>query len=164
MPDYISAEGYRKLTDEYDWLYREERPRITAEVAYAASLGDRSENAEYIYGKKRLREIDRRMRYLRIRIESVEVVRPLDLAGAKARFGARVRVADEDGLEATYVLVGVDEADVRAGRISYQSPIGKALVGKSEGDEAWIHAPSGRRSVEILEVSYDPEPEPEPRS
>jgi transcription elongation factor GreB len=159
MPDYISAAGYRALTDEYDWLFKTERPRITAEVAYAASLGDRSENAEYIYGKKRLREIDRRMRYLRNRIESVEVVRPQDVAGSRIRFGATVVVEDQEGEEATYVLVGVDEADVKAGRISYRSPIGRALIGREEGDEAVIHAPGGRRSVEILEVRYEPEPE-----
>ena len=157
MPDYISAEGYRKLTEEYDWLFKKERPHITAEVAYAASLGDRSENAEYIYGKKRLREIDSRMRYLRNRIESVEVVRPADVAGAKVRFGARVVVEDHEGVEATYVLVGVDETDVKAGRISYRSPIGRALIGKEEGDEAIIRAPNGQRTVEIIEVAYDPE-------
>ncbi len=154
MPDYITAAGYQALTDEYDWLFKTERPRITAEVAYAASLGDRSENAEYIYGKKRLREIDRRMRYLRNRIESSEIVDPQDVAGDKIRFGARVVVEDEEGVESTYVLVGVDEADVKAGRISYKSPIGRALIGKEEGDEALIRAPNGRRTVEILEVDY----------
>lgn len=158
MPDYITAKGYRTLTEEYDWLFKTERPRVTAEVAYAASLGDRSENAEYIYGKKRLREIDRRMRYLRNRIESTEIVRPQDVAGDKIRFGARVVVEDEDGAEATYVLVGVDEADVKRGRISYKSPIGRALIGKEEGEEALIHAPSGQRRVEILEVDYPDEP------
>jgi transcription elongation factor GreB len=156
LPDYISASGYRRLTDEYDWLFKTERPRITAEVAYAASLGDRSENAEYIYGKKRLREIDRRMRYLRNRIESVEVIDPQDIAGSRARFGATVVVEDEDGIEATYLLVGVDEADVKAGRISYRSPLGRALIGKEEGDEAVIRAPNGQRRVEVLEVRYDP--------
>jgi transcription elongation factor GreB len=156
VPDYITAKGYRTLTEEYDWLFKTERPRVTAEVAYAASLGDRSENAEYIYGKKRLREIDRRMRYLRNRIESVEVVDPADVAGSRVRFGATVLVEDEDGAELRYTLVGVDEADVKAGRISYRSPIGRALIGKEEGDEALIHAPNGTRKVEVLEVSFEP--------
>ena len=155
MPDYITAAGYKALTDEYDWLYRSERPRITAEVAYAASLGDRSENAEYIYGKKRLREIDRRMRYLRNRIESVEVVRPKDVAGDKVRFGASVVVEDQDGVETTFTLVGIDEADIKLGTISYRSPVGRALIGKEEGDEAVIHAPNGKRSIEIVSVRYD---------
>ena len=155
MPDYITADGYKTLTNEYDWLYRTERPRITAEVAYAASLGDRSENAEYIYGKKRLREIDRRMRYLRNRIESVEVVNPRDVAGAKVRFGATVVVVDEQGEELTFTLLGVDEADIKLGTISYRSPVGRALIGKEEGDEAIIHAPNGKRTVEIVEVRYD---------
>ncbi len=158
MPDYITAAGYKALTDEYDWLYRTERPRITAEVAYAASLGDRSENAEYIYGKKRLREIDRRMRYLRNRIESVEVVRPRDVAGPRVRFGATVVVEDEDGVESTFTLIGVDEADIKQGSISYRSPVGRALIGKEAGEEAVIHAPNGKRTVEIIEVRYDDEP------
>jgi transcription elongation factor GreB len=158
LPDYITAAGYKALTDEYDWLYRTERPRITAEVAYAASLGDRSENAEYIYGKKRLREIDRRMRYLRNRIESVEVVRPRDVAGPRVRFGATVVVEDEDGVESTFTLIGVDEADIKQGSISYRSPVGRALIGKEAGEEAVIHAPNGKRTVEIIEVRYDDEP------
>jgi len=154
MPDYITATGYRGLTDEYDWLFKSERPRITAEVAYAASLGDRSENASYIYGKKRLREIDRRMRFLRNRIESVEVVDSQDIAGPRVRFGARVLVADDEGVETTYLLVGVDETDVKQGRISYKAPIGRAFIGKEAGDEALIRAPGGQRTVEILEVDY----------
>jgi transcription elongation factor GreB len=158
VPEYITAAGYRTLIDEYDWLFKTERPRITAEVSYAASLGDRSENAEYIYGKKRLREIDRRMRYLRNRIESVEVVRLADVAGALVRFGATVVVEADDGTEATYTLVGVDEADVKAGRISYRSPIGRALIGKEEGDQALVHAPNGRHTLEILDISYADEP------
>lgn len=156
MPEYITQAGYDTLVTEYEWLLKSERPRITAEVAYAASLGDRSENASYIYGKKRLREIDRRLRYLRTRIESVEVVKPTDVAGDRIRFGARVTVLDEHEVEQVYRLVGVDEADVKAGRISYRSPLGKALIGKEEGDEAIIRAPGGQRIMEILAFDYEP--------
>ncbi len=159
MPDYITRGGYHKLVQEFEWLLKEERPRITREVAYAASLGDRSENASYIYGKKRLREIDRRLRFLRNRIESVEVVTPEDVASDRIRFGARVVVEDGQGEQHTYTLVGVDEANVKAGRVNYSSPLGRALIGKEEGDEAVIQAPGGKRTLEILEFDYEPDDE-----
>jgi transcription elongation factor GreB len=154
MPDYITPEGYRRLTCEYDALLKVERPRITAEVAYAASLGDRSENAEYIYGKKRLREIDGRLRYLMKRLESVEVVDPRQVATDRVRFGAIVVVEDDDGSEQTYRIVGEDETDPRQGWVSYKSPLGAALLGRGEGDEARVDAPGGRRTVVVVSIRY----------
>ena len=155
MPNYITPAGYRRMTEEYDHLLKVERPKTTAEVAYAASLGDRSENAEYLYGKKRLREIDRRLRFLRRRIESVEVVDPVAIASQQVRFGATVEVEDEEGQPLTYRIVGEDELDVKAGRISYKSPLGRALLGKEEGDEARFKTPKGTRELVILAVRYE---------
>jgi transcription elongation factor GreB len=153
MPDYITPAGYKRLREEYDWLLKTERPRITAEVAYAASLGDRSENAEYIFGKKRLREIDSRLRFLQKRLEAVEVVDPTLLSGTRVRFGAIVDVEDEDCTR-TFVIVGEDEVDVKAGRISYKSPLGHALLGREEGDDVAFQAPGGRRTLSISNVRF----------
>jgi len=155
MPSYITPRGYARIVEEYDTLLKVERPKMTAEVAYAASLGDRSENAEYIYGKKRLREIDKRLRYLSKRIESIEVVDPAELVGDVVRFSATVVLEDEAGEEQTLQIVGEDEIDVPSGRISYKSPIGRALVGKEEGDEVVIHTPGGKRKKVIVEVRYE---------
>ena len=155
MPVYITPQGHQALLDEYEFLMKSERPRITREVQYAASLGDRSENAEYQYGKKRLREIDRRLRYLQKRLEGVEVVDPAQYHGtAVVRFGATVTVEDEDGAEKTYEIVGKDEIDANSGRISYLSPLGRALIGCEEGDEVSFTAPGGRRTLALVEVSY----------
>ena len=139
MPDYITPEGHHTLVEEYDFLMKKERPEVTRQVARAAAMGDRSENAEYIYGKKRLREIDRRMRYLQKRLEGVQVVDPAQFEGGVVRFGAWVTTANEDGEEVLYRVVGKDEIDAAKGLISYQSPIGRALVGRREGDDDEIH-------------------------
>ena len=155
MPSYITPGGYKRIVDEYDNLMKVERPHMTREVAYAASLGDRSENAEYIYGKKKLREIDKRLRYLSKRLESIEVVDPSDLIGDDViRFSATVVLEDEDGKEQTVQIVGEDEIDIRNGRISYKSPIGRALIGKEDGDEVVISTPGGKRTKVIVEVRY----------
>ena len=154
----ITKRGLAKILSELQWLQKEERPRITAEVSYAASLGDRSENAEYIYGKKRLREIDRRMRYLIGRLDNIVEVDPAAQAaraGDKVLFGATVVIADEHGNEKTWRLFGEDEVDVEAGILSWKSPIGRALLNKEEGDEVTYQAPGGARTVEIVEVRYD---------
>lgn len=156
MPNYMTPEGYRRIVAEYEHLLKSERPRITAEVAYAASLGDRSENAEYIYGKKRLREIDRRLGFLKGRLESVEVVDPATLKGGRVRFGATVTVEDDDGAEQTWAIVGEDESEPKRGRISYKSPIGRALVGKEEGDEVTVTTPRGPRGMVITRVRFVP--------
>lgn len=154
MPDYITPEGYAHICAEFDQLLREERPRITAEVAYAASLGDRSENAEYIYGKKRLREIDSRLRFLQKRLECLEVVDPLTLAGARIRFGAQVDIEDDQGNARSYVIVGEDEIDVKTGRISYKSPLGRALLGHEQGEEIAFNTPGGRRTLCVVSIRY----------
>lgn len=156
----ITRRGLAKILSEIAWLQKVERPRITAEVSWAASLGDRSENAEYIYGKKRLREIDRRMRYLIGRLDHVVEVDPAaqaQRAGDSIAFGATVEIALEDGTERTYRLFGEDEVDVERGILSWKSPIARALLGKEEGDEVTYQAPGGPRSLEVLAVRYEPQ-------
>jgi len=154
MPEYITPEGHKALVEEYDFLFRSERPEVTRQVSRAAAMGDRSENAEYIYGKKRLREIDRRMRYLQKRLEGVQVIDPAEFQGPVIRFGAFVLVEDETGEENTYRIVGRDEIDAKKGQISYHSPIGRALVGKQEGDTVKLKTPTGAKVLEVVEVRY----------
>ena len=154
-PNYITLNGLERIQRELLWLEKEERPRVVAEVAYAASLGDRSENAEYIYGKKRLRKIDGRRRYL---IKRLEIARPIDtsmISGSSIRFGAVVVLEDEEGEQRTWRLYGEDEVDIASGVLSWKSPIGRALMGREEGDVAVFHAPGGRREVEIVSVAYE---------
>ena len=151
---YITPDGARRLQDEYQRLWTEERPRVTREVAEAAAQGDRSENAEYIYGKKRLREIDARLEFLNRRLEELELVEPRDRGDGVIYFGAWVRISDGGGAEIEYQIVGPDEFDVDAGRISMDSPVGRALIGRREGDEVTIHRPKGEAVFEILEVRY----------
>ncbi|MBN2801296.1 MAG: transcription elongation factor GreB [Deltaproteobacteria bacterium] len=154
-PDYITRRGMETLRAELTWLHMVERPRITAEVSYAASLGDRSENAEYIYGKKRLREIDRRMGYLAHRLSNIQVVETGTLSGDRVRFGATVVVEDEGGDVATWHIYGVDEVNVGQGIISLRSPLGAALLGHEEGETVRFKAPQGDRELEILEVRFE---------
>lgn len=152
--NYISPAGHKKLVDELDQLLRVERPEVTKLVQWAASNGDRSENADYLYGKRRLREIDRRVRFLGQRLDAAVVVDASKNETGKIQFGATVELTDEDGNERRYTIVGVDEVDTSRGRISWQSPVGKALLGKEEGDEVIIRAPSGEISYEVVSVSY----------
>src|SRR5512139_890555 len=153
--NYITPAGYRRLKDELDQLWKEERPALVQTIAWAASNGDRSENGDYIYGKKRLREIDRRIRFLAKRLEHAEVVDPARReATDQVFFGATVTVADEDGREATYAIVGIDEADAGRGRIAWISPMARALLRAREGDTVSVQTPDGRREVEIVEVRY----------
>lgn len=154
-PNYITPRGMKKLTDELLQLGNVERPRVVQEVSDAAAQGDRSENAEYIYGKKRLREIDRRMRFLRKRIEAAVVVDPTIDRGDRVYFGATVVVADERGTESTYQLVGEDEVDADEARISWRSPVGTALLRKSCDDEVAVKTPGGVRRLTIVEVRYE---------
>ena len=135
-------------------LLHKERPRITAEVSYAASLGDRSENSEYIYGKQRLREIDRRLGFLEKRLNATEVVDPSKFTGNTVLFGATVEIEDEDGQVQVWTVLGEDEVDTEKRRISYVSPLGKALMGKKVEDVVGFDTPRGRREVTILSVSY----------
>jgi transcription elongation factor GreB len=155
---YITAEGFRRLERELEELWRVERPRVTREVAAAAALGDRSENAEYIYGKRRLREIDRRIRFLSKRLDELTVVTPKPEQAGRAWFGARVTVEDADGRRTSYQIVGPDESDPGQGRISLESPLGRALLGREEGDEVVVERPRGRVTLAVLAVRYDEEP------
>jgi len=131
-----------------------ERPRVTREVSAAAAQGDRSENAEYIYGKKRLREIDARLEFLSQRLDALQVVEPADRGDGVVRFGASVQLQRADGSELEYRIVGPDEFDVRAGRISMDSPVGRALLGSREGDSVRVERPNGEIVLEILAVRY----------
>jgi len=156
-PNYMTLMGLERIRRELQWLEKVERPRVVAEVAWAASLGDRSENAEYIYGKKRLRQIDSRRRFL---IKRLEIARPVDLSlmsGDRVKFGATVVVADEEGVETTWRLYGEDEVDVAGGILSWRSPLGRALMNKEEGDEVTFVAPGGKRTLELLELRFEPQ-------
>lgn len=153
-PNYITPEGARKLSEELAQLRSVERPKVVQEVADAAAQGDRSENAEYIYGKKRLREIDRRMHYLTKRLESAVVVDPTIERGEKIFFGATVELEDETGARRVYRIVGEDEINSNAGDISWRSPIGRALIGRRVGDEITVRRPAGDVELEIITVRY----------
>ena len=154
--NYITPAGHARLKDELEHLVKRERPHVVEIVAWAASNGDRSENGDYIYGKRRLREIDRRIRFLTKRLDIAEVVDPLRQGeNDQIFFGARVTVADADGVENTYAIVGVDEADVSKGRISWISPLARALIKAREGDSIRFQSPVGIREIDILEVRYE---------
>ena len=153
-PRYITPQGFRRLADEHGRIWSELRPRIVAEVEAAAALGDRSENAEYIYGKRKLRELDRRLRFLSTLLDDLTVVEPQPHPSGKAYFGAWVTVEGDDGAERVYRLVGPDETDGAAGAISVEAPLGRALLGKSEGDVARVQRPSGAAEVTVLQVSW----------
>ena len=152
--NYISPHGLMRLKQELRVLKFEERPAVTRTVSWAAENGDRSENADYTYGKKRLREIDRRIRFLSKRIESAEVIDPLSIKSSKIQFGATVTVMNEKSEERTYTIVGVDEIDLQQGRISWLSPLAAALIKAEIGDVVIFRAPGGRQELEILGVVY----------
>src|SRR5688572_14983243 len=152
MPTYLTPEGAKKLQDELAALLHVERPKVVQEVADAAAQGDRSENAEYIYGKKRLREIDRRIRSLTQRLESAVVVKPDEQAGDVVRFGATVEIVDENGQRSTYVLLGPEEADPALGRLSFKSPLGQSLMRRRAGDVVLVKRPAGEIEIEIVSV------------
>jgi len=155
VKNYITPGGYRKLQEELDHLWKVERPALVKTITWAASNGDRSENGDYIYGKKRLREIDRRVRFLRKRLELAEVVDPATRGGCdQVFFGATVTVCDSSGYENTYSIVGVDEADVTNGRISWVSPLARALLKLNEGDVAKLQTPTGINELEVVSVIY----------
>jgi transcription elongation factor GreB len=151
---YLTRAGAERMHAELLRLLNTERPRVTAEVSAAAAQGDRSENAEYIYGKKRLREIDRRLNYLAKRLDSAVLVDPKGQRGDKVFFGATVELLDESGARSTYVIVGEDETDSASGRISWRSPVGRALLGKRAGDVVVVRRPAGEVELEVLSVRY----------
>lgn len=158
--EYITPEGFRRLEEELDQLFRGERRKVTAEVAAAAALGDRSENAEYIYGKKRLREIDRRIRFLSKRLDELEIVDRPPEDRERVFFGAWVTVEEEGGdaerpRQQIYRIVGPDESDAGRGSISLGSPLGRALLGSRVGDEREVTLPKGRRVFSILAIRYE---------
>jgi len=151
--NYITPSGYARLEAELRKLVEVERPEVVKTVAWAASLGDRSENADYLYGKRRLREIDRRVRFLIKRLESAEVVNSSGRDTDQVFFGATVRIKGRDG-EKELTIVGVDEVDPAHGRVSWVSPVAKALIKAREGDVVTLRSPAGEEQLEILEVTY----------
>jgi len=158
-PIPITRAGAERLQAEVTRLRREERPRIVEEVSAAAAQGDRSENAEYIYGKKKLREIDRRLGFLLDRLERAQVVDPAAPVGGKVAFGHWVTVEDEDGRRASYRLVGEDELDLENREISWKSPLGRAVIGKKVGDVVTVQKPAGPSDVAIVAAcAARPEP------
>ncbi|HET9762548.1 MAG TPA: transcription elongation factor GreB [Casimicrobiaceae bacterium] len=158
--NYMTPGGFARLKAELARLVEKERPEVVAAVAWAASNGDRSENADYIYGKKRLREIDRRIRFLVGRLDRAEVVDPVSRREAEnadqVYFGATVTVCDSRGDERTLSIVGVDEIDTARGYISWMSPLARALIKAREGDTVTLHSPGGVELLEIVEVRYEP--------
>jgi len=153
--NYITPAGAKKLSDELRRLVEVERPRVVQEVADAAAQGDRSENAEYIYGKKRLREIDRRIHFLTKRLDSAVVVRKEEVRKDTVFFGATVEVEDEDGKRSRYTLVGADESEPSKGRLSWKSPVGRALLKKKVGDVVTVQRPAGEIEIEIVGIVYE---------
>lgn len=154
-PFYMTPQGHAALEAELRRLWTEERPKVVEVVSWAASLGDRSENADYQYGKRRLREIDRRVRFLRKRLERVQVVDPARQARRdQVFFGATVTYARVDDTEVTVTIVGVDEADTAAGRISWVSPVARALLGKRQGELVRVRTPAGVEELEVVAIRY----------
>ena len=155
--NYITPAGYARLKSELKRLVDGERPEVVRTVSWAASNGDRSENGDYIYGKRRLREIDRRVRFLIKRLERAQVVESEGRDTDQVFFGATVRIASgERGGEREVTIVGADEVDAARGRVSWISPIAKALIKAREGDRVVLRTPAGPEALEILEVRYDP--------
>jgi transcription elongation factor GreB len=153
-PRFITAQGFARLRAEYDELFGVERPKLVEIVSWAASLGDRSENADYLYGKKRLREIDRRLAYLAKVMKAAKVVDPSTQPASEVRFGATVELADEYDKRRVLTIVGDDESDATAGRIGWSSPIARALIGARVGEERLVTLPAGEKSYEVVAISY----------
>ncbi len=156
--NYITPAGQARLKSELKGLVEVERPEVVRTVSWAASNGDRSENGDYIYGKRRLREIDRRIRFLMKRLEVAEVVDPGRQERDRVFFGATVTYADARGEERTVSIVGTDEADPARGRISWVSPVARALSRAREGDTVTLRTPAGDEELEVLAIRYDPIP------
>jgi transcription elongation factor GreB len=152
---YATPEGARRLRAELDQLWRVERPAVTRAVAEAAAMGDRSENAEYIYGKRRLREIDRRVRYLRVRLDGLVVVAQPPTDRSRVYFGAWVTIEDERGSRRRHRIVGPDEFDRAPGYVSMDSPLGRALLGKRVDDEVEVSLPAGAQTCSIVAIEYE---------
>jgi transcription elongation factor GreB len=154
-PRFITPDGLKRIRQEYEELFGIERPKVVEVVSWAASLGDRSENADYLYGKKRLREIDRRLANLAKIMKAAKVVDPTGQTDRdQVRFGATVELADEDDNRRTLTIVGDDETDASAGMIGWSAPIARALIGAKVGDERIVRLPAGEKSYEIISISY----------
>jgi transcription elongation factor GreB len=154
-PNYITPAGYLRLREEYEALFAVERPRLVETIAWAAGNGDRSENGDYIYGRKRLREIDRRLGWLSKRMKAASILDPARQADrTRIFFGAAVTLIDEDGGERLVTLVGEDEADAGAGFISWNSPLARAIRGAAVGDLRRVKLPAGEREFEIVAIRY----------
>ena len=155
--NYITPAGFQRLKDEALHLLNSERPELVKVIQWAAANGDRSENADYIYGKRRLREIDRRIRFLTKRMEAAEVIDPAARAATdQVFFGATVTLAEDNGAETAYAIVGIDEADATRGRISWISPLARALLKRHEGERIVFKAPGGDQVLDIVSVEYKP--------
>ncbi len=155
VKNYITPGGYRRLQEELSRLWKEERPPVVSTVAWAAGNGDRSENGDYIYGKKRLREIDRRIRHLSKSLDHAVVVNNAGRTHGRVHFGATVTIQYETGAERQITIVGVDEIDAEGTRVSWRSPLAKALLSAAVGDIVTVRAPRGAEQVEIVAVRYD---------
>jgi transcription elongation factor GreB len=154
-PRFITPEGLKRIREEYDALFGIERPKVVEIVSWAASLGDRSENADYLYGKRRLREIDRRLAHLARVMKAAKVVNPAaQQSRGEVRFGATVELADEDDNRRTLTIVGDDESEASEGRIGWSAPLARALIGARVGDERIVRLPSGEKSYEIVAIGY----------
>lgn len=152
--NYMTPQCYERLKEEVKVLLYEERPKIVSVIQWAAGNGDRSENGDYIYGKRKLREIDRRVRFLNKRLDAAEVVDPSKQSGDRVLFGATVTIRDEEDVEKTYRLVGMDEVEVSRGDISWNSPIGRALLNTRVGDSVTLHLPKGEIEIEVIRIKF----------
>jgi transcription elongation factor GreB len=154
-PNYITPSGYRRLREEYEALFAVERPKLVETISWAAGNGDRSENGDYIYGRKRLREIDRRIGWLSKRMSKATVLNPANQVDRnRVFFGATVTIVDEEDQDRTITLVGDDEADAGAGLVSWNSPLARAVRGAAIGDVRRVQLPAGEKEFEIAEISY----------
>ena len=154
-PRFITPDGFARIRAEYDDLFGSERPKVVEIVSWAASLGDRSENADYLYGKKRLREIDRRLSHLARIMKAARVVDPASQTSRdEVRFGASVELADEDDHRRTVTVIGDDESDATSGRIGWSAPLARALIGAKVGDERIVRLPGGEKSYEVIAIRY----------
>ena len=152
---FITPEGFARIRAEYDVLFGEERPKLVETISWAAANGDRSENGDYIYGRKRLREIDRRLSYLATVMKTPKVVDPASQPSRdEIRFGATVELADEDDARRILTIVGDDESDATAGRIGWNAPLARALRGARVGDERLVRLPAGEKSYEVMRIDY----------
>jgi len=154
-PRFITPNGFARVRAEYEELFGIERPKLVETISWAAANGDRSENGDYIYGRKRLRELDRRISHLSRIMKAAKVVDPAAQAARdQVRFGATVELADQDDQRRTLTIVGDDEADAAAGRIGWSAPLSRALIGAKVGDERIVHLPAGEKSYEVIEIRY----------